>query len=66
MVSSSGTPALGDLNGNGILDILYVETTSFSADDSGVVLLEFPGVMLPSTTTVNSFRGMPVHNEYFQ
>ncbi|NQZ06149.1 MAG: hypothetical protein HRT35_03220 [Algicola sp.] len=64
MSFSSGTPALGDLNGNGVLDMLYAETSALTATNGGIVLLEFPGVIPPQTNTSNSFRGMPLHNGY--
>ncbi len=64
MSFSSGTPALGDLNGNGVLDILYAETSALTATNGGIVLIEFPGVMPPESNTTNSFRGMPLHDGY--
>jgi hypothetical protein len=66
MSASSGTPALGDLNNNGSLDLLYTETPSIGAEQGGVVLLEFPGVIPPTHKNNNSFRGMPVHNGQVQ
>jgi hypothetical protein len=64
MSFSSGTPALGDLNGNGVLDILYAETSALTATNGGIVLIEFPGALPPQTNATNSFRGMPLHNGY--
>lgn len=66
MASSSSTPALGDINANGLLDILYTESPAFNASIGGVILLEFPEVIVPTKHTTNSFRGMPVHNGYIR